>query len=294
MLHGTWREAAAEAELARDRLVGPPPDPALGDAWYQQAEVARLRGDAELAESAYREASRHGRRPEPGLPLLRLDQGRAGAAVAAIQRALDEIHDPLGRPAVLEGWVEIALATGDRAAARVAADELQEIAEVIGAPILQAIAAGADGAVQLADGNPRGALPGLRRAWTTWSELRAPYAAARVRVLIGVACREVGDEETARLELEAAREAFEALGARPAIDALARIARPSVRPGGLSAREVEVLRHIAAGRTNREIAHELGISEKTVARHVSNILTKLDRTSRAAATAYAYEHDLVQ
>ncbi|MGH2824736.1 MAG: helix-turn-helix domain-containing protein, partial [Thermoleophilaceae bacterium] len=160
---------------------------------------------------------------------------------------------------------------------------------------LRALAAHAQGAVLLLEGDARAALGALRHGWAAWQELEVPYEAARVRVLIGLACRQLGDEETALMELDAARWVFEQLGAAPDLaraQALSRKARDKP-PGGLTARELEVLRLVATGKTNRSIAADLFLSEKTVARHVSNIFTKLGLSSRAAATAYAYEHDLV-
>ena len=288
-LHGSWQGAVDEVRRARERLAGPPPDPAVGAAHYQEAELHRLRGDYAAAEDGYRQASRLGRRPEPGLGLLRLGQGRTPAATAAIDRAVDDAHDPGSRPALLDARVEIALAAGDGEPARLAADELASIARTSEAPILDAMAARAEGAVLLASGGARAALGPLRRSWDAYQELDAPYEAARVRVLIGQACVAMGDEDAARLEFEAAREVFERLGARPALRRLGAL----IGKGLLTAREAQVLRLLAAGRTNRAIASELVISEKTVARHVSNIFTKLGVGSRSAATAYAYEHDLV-
>jgi DNA-binding CsgD family transcriptional regulator len=293
-LHGDWPEALDEARRARERLSTPTPDPDVGAACYQEAEIHRLRGASRLAEEAYREAGRHGRRPEPGLALLRLAQGRIDSAAAMMERSLGDVHDMSSRPGLLEAKVEIALAVGDREAARVAADELSGLAETIHAPMLHAMAGTSDGAVRLAEGDVRGGLAELRRAWATWRDLDAPHRAAQVRVLIGAACRRIGDEDAAAMEFDAAREVFERLGAAPAMESVARYAGSrAARPGGLSHREIEILRLIASGRTNRAIADELAISEKTVARHVSNILNKLDVSSRAAATAYAYEHDVV-
>ena len=156
------------------------------------------------------------------------------------------------------------------------------------------IADRAEGAVRLADGRAEAALPLLRRAFRQWQAVHAPYEAARSRVLIGLAARELGDEATATLEFEAAREAFVQLGARPDLARLDRLVGGPQRPiGGLTTRELEILRLVATGRTNRAIATDLVISEKTVARHLSNVFTKLDVTTRSAATAYAYEHGLV-
>ena len=169
------------------------------------------------------------------------------------------------------------------------------IAADLDAPLLQAVAAAATGAVLLAEGDARAACYTLRRAWMAWRELDAPYEAARVRVLVGLACRALGDEDTAEMELDAARVVFEHLGAAPdlaRVDSLVR--RASSRwTHGLTPRELQVLRLVSAGRTNKAIAAELVLSERTVDRHVSNIFTKLGVSSRAAATAYAYEHRLV-
>jgi DNA-binding CsgD family transcriptional regulator len=187
------------------------------------------------------------------------------------------------------------VAASDVHAAHVAADELAEIADDLDAPLLHAVAAQARGAVLLAEGDARGALIALRRAWTAWQEIEVPYEAARVRVLTGLACRALGDIDAAEMEIDAARWVFQQLGAGPdlaRVEALARAVPPKAA-GGLSAREVQVLRLVASGKTNRAIAAELFISERTVERHVSNIFIKLDVSSRAAATAYAYEHQLV-
>ncbi len=294
-LHGAWKDATDETRRAHERLTRPLDEPALGSALYQQAELHRLRGEFAKAGDAYRKASQHGRRPEPGLAQLRLAQGQINAAVAAIRRSLDEAHDRMTRPKLLDASVEITLAAGNIEAARAAADELSEIADISGAPLLRAMAGRAEGAVRLAQGDARAALSALRSAWTAWQDLDAPYESARVRVLIGLACRGLGDDDTAEMELDVARRVFRELGARPDLARVEALAgKTAVRAaGGLTAREVEVLRLVATGRTNRSIAVELVISEKTVARHVSNIFTKLGLSSRSAATAYAYEHDLL-
>jgi len=187
----------------------------------------------------------------------------------------------------------VLLAAEDVGAARVAADELAGIAAQLDAPHLNAVAAHASGAVLLAEGDPRAALTALRRAHRCWRDLDAPYPVARVWLLIAIACRELGDGASAELEFAAARDVLEELGAAPDLERLARLAGPP-RPGGLSRRESEVLVLVAAGKTNRAIAAELFISEKTVARHVSNIFTRLGLSSRAAATAYAYRHGLAR
>jgi DNA-binding CsgD family transcriptional regulator len=293
-LHGAWADALDAAELACERLLRRP-QPAVGAAFYRQGELHRLCGALALAEDAYHQASRWGREPQPGLARLRLIEGQVDAAEAAIHRATDETQGRLARSRLLPALVEIMFAAGDARAARAAADELSEIAEDFDAPLLRALAAHAQGAVLLLESDARAALGALRHAWAAWQELEVPYEAARVRVLIGLACRQLGDEDTALMELDAARWVFEQLGAAPDLaraQTLSRKARAKP-PGGLTARELEVLRLVATGKTNRSIAVDLFLSEKTVARHVSNIFTKLGLSSRAAATGYAYEHDLV-
>jgi DNA-binding NarL/FixJ family response regulator len=292
-LQGRWTDALESARQACEWLAGPPVWDALGSAHYQLAEIQRLRGELAEAEESYRQASLAGRDPEPGMSLLRLAQGRVDVALPAIRRALDEAQDPIARSRLLPACVAVFLEAGDVASARVAADELTGIAAQLGAAYLTGLAAEASGAVLLAEGDPRAALKALRAAHRSWRDLDAPHQAARVRMLIGTACRELGDGANAELELEAARAVLEQLGARPDLERLARLAE-SPRPGGLSRRESEVLTLVAAGKTNRAIATELFISEKTVARHVSNIFTKLGLSSRAEATAYAYKQGLVR
>jgi DNA-binding NarL/FixJ family response regulator len=185
------------------------------------------------------------------------------------------------------------LEAGDLEMARATADELESIAAHHPAPYLNALAGEASGGVLLAEGDPRAALAKLRAAHRSWRELEAPHQAARVRLMIGIACRDLGDSASADLEFEAARGTLEELGAATDLQRLARLVG-SPRPGGLSRRESEVLTLIAAGKTNRAIATELFITEKTVARHVSNIFTKLGLSSRSQATAYAYKHGLIR
>jgi DNA-binding CsgD family transcriptional regulator len=293
-LRGAWEDALAEARLACERLSQPPGQPAIGEAWYQRAEVHRLRGEFAEAEEAYRQASPW-RKPHPGLALLRLAQGQVEPARAAIRRVMEESADRPDRWAVLNAEVEIALAAGDLPAARTASTELASLARRFEAPFLRALAAQAAGAVSLAENDARGALTALRNAWTSWREIDAPYEAARVGVRIAEACRALGDEDGSRLELDAARSAFERLGAVPELARLDRLSSAPAESGAgpLTARELEVLKLVAAGKTNKAIADQLFISEKTVARHLSNIFNKLDLPSRAAATAYAYREGLV-
>jgi DNA-binding NarL/FixJ family response regulator len=294
-LHGDWPHAMTEAQSARDRLSNPPPpQPAVGSAQYQEAELHRLRGEFAEAEAAYRESSKWSRKARPGMALLRLAQGQLDTAASSIRILLEEARGTDTWPKVLAAWVEIALATGDAAAARAAAGELSSIAREIDAPMLHAMAAQADGAVLLAEAKASAARAVLRQAWSIWEQLEAPYECARVRVLLGLACRALGDHDAAAMELDAARWTFEQLGAAPdtaRIDALSP-ADSRAGPSGLTARELEVLRLIAKGKSNKVIAQELFISEKTVHRHVSNIFLKLQLSSRAAATAYAFQHHL--
>jgi DNA-binding CsgD family transcriptional regulator len=292
--HGSWPEADVEVQRAEAWLLRPPPEPAVGEAYYVQAELHRLRGELDRAEEAYVAGAKWGRRPEPGLPLLRVAQGRIPGALTMIRRAIDEAPIEMARAPLLEALVEIAIVAGDVGLARTAADHLAQLAASASAPLLDAVVARADGSASLAAGDARAALAAFRRAAALWQALDAPYDLARARVGIAAACRALGDDETSAFQLAAAREVFERLGATPdlrRVDAIA--GEPPPTPGRLSARELEVIRALAAGRTNRDIAAELGISERTVDRHVSNIFTKLDVSSRAAATAFAYEHGLV-
>ena len=294
-LHGAWEDALEEARKARHRCeqANSPSDAAR--AYYRQGEVHRLQGRFSEAEEAYRNASRNGWEPQPGLALLRIAQGNEDAAAAAIRRAMGEATDPLKRAKLLPTYIEIMLSSGDIGEARHASDELQEISVRYESVMLDAMAAHARGAVDLSEDDARAALLALRRAWQMWQELEVPYEVARVRVLLGEACRALGDEDTAALEVEAAYYIFEQLGAAPDLVRLEPLTRSSasVPARGLTSRELEVLRLVADGETNRAIAIELIVSERTVDRHVSNIFAKLGVSSRAAATAHAYRHQLI-
>jgi DNA-binding CsgD family transcriptional regulator len=290
-LHGAWDEALDEARRAGRRATAATSPGAAAAAVYREGELRRLQGAHAAAEAAYREAARAGFEPQPGLALLRLAQGRPAVATTAIRRLLAETHSPLPRARLLPAAIEIELATGDAEGAGAACDELGAIAARRRSELLDALVAHARGAVALAEDDAAGALVALRDAAAHWNALRAPYEAARSRELLGVACRALGDEDAAALELDAAREAFGRLGALPdraRVDALVRGA-----PYALSDRELQVLRRLAAGETNRAIAAELVLSERTVERHVSNIFAKLGVSSRTAAAAFAYEHRLV-
>ena len=212
--HGSWRAAIEEARLAAERCRGTNRHAAAA-ACYQEAEVHRLLGEFAIAEASYASASGLGLQPQPGLALLRLAKGQIAIAVAAIRRAMKETTEPLHRVRLLPAYVEIVLASGDLQDARDACRELEQIATSADARALRAMAAYARGAVDLADGKADAALVSLRRALETWLQAEMPYEVARTRVLIGLACRVVGDEEGAALELKAAETTFKQLGAAP-------------------------------------------------------------------------------
>jgi DNA-binding CsgD family transcriptional regulator len=293
-MRGDWAGALDVASEACKRLAEPTLQPAIGAAHYQRAQLERLRGDFRTAEESYRLAGEHGRDPQPGLAQLRLARGQVDQSAASIRRALDECRDPVPRSGTLPAYVDIMLAAKDLAAARAAAEELREIAAAFASPFLRGHASFAIGSVLIAEGEHREALGHLREACTVLRDLNIPYDAARARVLVGVVCHELGDKDGSEVEWQAARRIFEELGAVPdlaGLDALSGGALPA--PGLLTARELDILRLVATGRTNRAIGDELVISEKTVARHVSNIFDKLGVSSRAAATAFAYDHQLL-
>jgi len=313
LLRGGWQEALAETELA---LANPPRWVATkiqASAFYLQAEVMRLRGDLTGAEAAYARVAAVGGQVQPGLALLRLAQGRLANARTGLERALEETLQPLKRAALLPAEIELALVlpglgplgrrptTGepaeDQAAtmgrARSAAAELGELAARNRAAALQAMASAAEGAVALLDGDVAAAAVNLSAAADRWRELAAPLETARVRVLLGLAYRALGDHEGAGHEFAAARAAFAELGAASDLERLGGVFAESPSAGRLTARELEVLAHLAAGATNRSIAGALGISERTVDRHVSNIFDKLAVTSRTEAASVALRRGLV-
>ena len=300
-LRGEWPGAVDEVEQAR-RWLSDPPHPAVGMAHYQLGELFRLRGEHEEADASYRLAHAAGREPQPGLALLGLAQGRARAAAAAIESALDAARDPSSRARLLPAFAEIMLAVDRLDDARNASAELDDLAADGDVTMLGAVADQIRGAVLLAGGDPSAALVPLREALDAWQELDAPYDAAQVRVLLAAVCRSLGDRDRADLEYDLARAVFERLGAAPALERLDRwrtegpsplaSASPETKPV-VTERELQVLREVAAGRTNREIGVELAISEKTVERHLGNIFVKLGVSNRAAATAHAYDHGLL-
>lgn len=266
----------------------------VAEAYYEVGEIRRLCGDFSAAEDSFQRARELGRDPQPGQALLRGAQGHVRTAYTSLATALAERSaDRLGRVRLLAAFVDTAIAAGEIEDARAASDELATTASDIATPGLQALARRARGAVTLAEGAPREALAALRDACQRWHALDAPYEAARTRLLIAQACRALADEDAAARELEAAQASFEQLGAVPDARRAHQLRGETTRPDGLTPREVEVLRVVATGKRNRDVAADLYLSEKTVARHLANIYTKLGLSSRAAATAYAFEHGLV-
>lgn len=299
-LQGDLSGALTEVIKARDHLAERS-EAVVGRACYQQGELHRLRGEFAQAEEMYRQAGRYGCEPQPGMSLLRLAEGKTDAAATLIRGVADiggdqsEAGAAQRRPSLLGPYVEILVASGDLESARAAADELTEIATAIDAPSLLAISAQATGTVLFAEGKLQAALALLREAWAIWQQLETPYECARVRVLIGRVCQGLGDHETAQMHFHAARAVFRELGAAPNLLELERLmaTRSDGPSDALTDREREVLSFVASGETNRQIAATLGISEHTVARHLSNIFDKLGVTSRTAASAFAHKHRLV-
>lgn len=293
-LQGKWEDAMLEIEKAHE-LAGKSTPPAEGEAWYCQGELYRLQGSFSKAESGYRRANQMGRKPQPGLALLKLALDQTKEAAEAIRQAEQESRDLAKRSDILPAFVEIMIEADQLPEAQRAADELSGLAEKLDTSYMIAVAARARGQVLMEEDKPREALDNLLQAWSTLKHMGALYESARTRVLIGLAYRAVDAPNTAELELDAARWIFRKLGAAHdlnRIDALIRNTGTH-KEHGLTPREMEVLCCLATGKTNKEIASELFISERTVDSHVSSILGKLNLPSRAAATAYAYKHDLI-
>jgi DNA-binding CsgD family transcriptional regulator len=291
-LRGAYDEALDEYALAQRRYLAEGYPAPAGRALTEQGDVLRIRGNLDDAEVAYRQAAEFGHEPQPGLALLWLARGRTTAAISAVGRLLAEAKGPVQRSWMLPAAVEILVSAGLIDQAGKHADELAGIASSFGNVALRAMATYAAATVSLASGETENALAKAREACRIWNDIGSPYESARARVVVARALRELGDEDSATTEFAVARRAFAEVGAAPAAQEVDKLLGRE-RPGGLTEREVEVLRLVAAGRSNHEIARVLVLSQKTVERHLSNIFGKLDVSSRTAAAAYAHERGLM-
>lgn len=294
---GEWLEARRELEAAARELAQGPGLLIAGHAYYELGETNRLLGEPDAAEQAYRQASGLGAQIQPGLAELRQAQGRSAAALSGLRRAYAEARSLPDRCRLLPAYVTILLDSGELAEAAEAADELGRSASLIGSSALHAAHERAVGEVALADGRPRDGLPFLRQATARWRVLGEPFETARTTVLVGRGCAALHDDEAATLEWDAARTVLTDLGARTELEQLARLTSAAPAAGEtalLTARELEVLGLVTAGSTNRVIARTLFLSERTVHRHVSNILTKLGVGSRTEAATLAIQRGLVR
>jgi DNA-binding CsgD family transcriptional regulator len=291
-LHGAFDDALAEFSQAQHRAeTGFRQSGAAAAALTERGDLLRICGRLSEAETAYRHSVELGFEPQPGLAMCWLARGRTAAAATAIRRLLSETHGPVRRSRLLPSAVEVLLVAGDLDEARRGSEELTEIGSAFGFAAPQAAAAYATAAVALAAGELTEALDAARAACQLWIGIAAPYETARARVVLAKALWALGDEESARSELSTARQVMVELGAAPVVREIDQLLGRNL-PGGLSERELEVLRLVAEGRSNPDIARALVLSHKTVARHLSNIFTKLDVSSRTAAAAYAHEHGL--
>ncbi len=282
LFRAEWDEAERKALQVGTDLDANRVDYAA-EAWYVVAEARRLRGDPSAAD-AYDQAHARGRDPQPGRALLRLRDGDAAGAATSVRAALTAVGpDPLRRASLCAAAVDIALAAGRLDDAAVAAAELAETASVYATSGLQAMAAAACGAVLLAEDRPEEALPVLRDACRRYLDLGAPYDVAGTSVRLADAYRALGDGASAAAEVARAEATYQRLGAH-------RRARES--PDGLTRRECEVLSRVADGLSNRQIGEALYISDRTVARHLTNIFTKIGVASRTQAARYAIDHGL--
>jgi len=268
---------------------------AAGEAYYRQAELHRLVGNFEKAEDCYHEAAKRGRKPQPGLALLRLTQGLNDAAATSIRNTLQETKDPKRRAEILPAVASIMIAVKQTEEALGAAKELCGIARDFNVPYLLAMCCYCHGAVFHAKGNVQPALEQLQKALKFWDALNLPYESACTRELKGLVYQELNDKDNSEAELAAAKWIFEQLKATPDLERVNRLLNRerNHETHGLSLRELQVLRLVASGKTNKSVANELFISERTVDRHVSNIFNKLGVSSRVEATAFALTNQML-
>ncbi|MFV2143885.1 helix-turn-helix domain-containing protein [Isoptericola sp. G70] len=291
-VHGDWPRALREAEEAAADLADIDVV-AAGEANYRCGELHRLRGELDLAETAYRAARALGREPLPGSALLHLERGSTATAAASLDAALAGVRAPLDRAPLLAARIEVALCQDDRGRLDALVDELNDIADHHGSPGWQAEACRWRGSVQAAYGHHPAALPVLREARDRWQQIDAPREVARTRVEIARSLEALGDGDTAREEYELAATTFAELGAGRELQHLVAQRRRRRAPEELSPRETEVLAVVAEGGTNRDVGAHLHISERTVARHLANTYLKLGVSSRTAAVAWARDHGVV-
>jgi len=288
---GSLEEAEREAaraceELAHSHISN------SGAAYAEVGDIRRRLGQLDEAEAAFARGQEITGRPCAAVALLRLAQGRVDAAQTIIARCLTETSTPLSRANLLPLQAHIAIAAGDLDAAAEALAELDTIVAAFDNPEHGAAARSTRGRLELACGDTEAACATVGQAIEQWLGLGVPYEVATARTMLGQALRERGDDAAAAESFAAAAKLFDQIGARLDAHLLAAESTP-VLPAGLTGREVEVLQLVAAGLTNNEIASELFLSAKTVSRHLSNIFTKIGVTSRAGATAFAFEHGLV-
>ena len=289
-LQGSWESALGEAAAAARELAELNVE-AAAEAHYEIGQTHRMRGNLADAQAEYEIAAALGRVPEPGFSLLLLAAGRLDDAGSSIRRSLAEQDDPFRRARLLAAQAEIACARSDHETAEVATAELERIAERYASPGFRAWAATSRAAVLLRSADPGNAVTPLRAALAAYREMGASYDAAAARAMLGEALRATGDVASAEAETAAAQASFLAMGAAPPADWVVALSDPAAEspPGGLTTRETEVVRAVAEGLSNRDVAARLVISEKTVARHLANVFAKLGVSSRTAAAAWVHQ-----
>lgn len=293
--HGEWSRALEETKTGCEMLERQPGEPAAGEAYYRKAELLRLLGNFDQAEDCYHEASKWGRTPQPGLALLRLAQGQDDAAETSIRNTLKGTKDTKRGAELLPAVVHIMIAVKKTKEAIVAMKELSGIANEFDAPYLIAKSAYCQGTIFLAEGSFQPALEHLQKALELWNTLHLPYESARTRELKGMIYQKLQDKDNAYAEFEAAKWVFEQLKAKPDLERINQLfnTKRFENTYGLTLRELQVLHRVATGNTNKIIAGELFISERTVDRHVSNIFNKLGVSSRVEATTFALRNNIL-